>query len=107
APNGQTYRKVTIFITDSVAYAFLSGKINTALDVCPEFHGDVRATDTARCQIDLPGYPPHSDGQRPGSALVNQAGTLKATFPDMQLYVVPLANVDSLGLDQVASTPNM
>jgi hypothetical protein len=107
APNGQPYRQVTIFITDSVAYAFLNGTKNTALDVCPEFHGDVRATDTARCQVDLPSYPINSNGRRPITELIAQASGIKTTYPNMQLYVVALASVDLLGLDEVASTPNM
>jgi hypothetical protein len=107
APDGQAYRHATIFVTDSVADVFLDGQVNSALDVCPEFLGDARARETARCQIDVAGYPASPHGRRPISELIYQSDQIKAASPEIALFVVGLADLDVTGLDQVASAPQL
>lgn len=105
--NGLSYRHVVIYLTDGVANVFLNGDWNYAKDVCPEFGGDERALNTARCQYDQDNYAANPKGERPISAMITQAGKLKKAYDDMQLFVVALANVNPLGLDEVASNPKM
>ncbi|MFN8567559.1 MAG: pilus assembly protein TadG-related protein [Kouleothrix sp.] len=105
--NGQAYRKVVIYMTDGVANVFLNGVTNDARDVCSDLTVTV-ARNTALCQYDVDGYPATASKQRrPISEMINQASILKTTYPDLQLFVVALANVNPLGLDFVASSPNM
>lgn len=109
APNGQDYKPVVIYMTDGVANIFLDSRNtwNFARDICPEYNGDLRALNTPRCQYDpAPGYLPHPTyGKRPISAMIEQAGKMKNTYEDLQLFVVALGQVNVLGLDEVASDP--
>ncbi len=108
-PGAKPYRHAVIYLTDGVANIFLDGTTNYAKDICSEFNGDNRALNTPRCQFDPPpDYLPNaSHGMRPISAMIDQASKMKTKFPDMQLFVIALAQVNPLGLDQVASNPKM
>jgi hypothetical protein len=102
---GLEYRHVVIYMTDGVANIFLNGATNWAKDICPEYNGGSRALNVPRCQFDPPpDYKPHpTNGMRPISSMIHQAGQMKDTFPNLQLFVVAMGQVDTQGLDQIAS----
>ncbi|HET9221628.1 MAG TPA: hypothetical protein VFO07_03955, partial [Roseiflexaceae bacterium] len=100
APNGQPYQHVVIFLTDSVANVFLDGEISHGDDICP---ANVNAPNLVACQIGTT-----ADGRlRPVSAMIEQAQLLKQSRPTLPLYVLAIGVVDTTGMEQVASTPNM
>lgn len=109
AANGQAYKHAVIYMTDGVANLFLHGAVNYAKDICPEYNGDVRALSTPRCQYDPPpDYKPNTQhGMRPITAMIDEAGKMKANISNLQLFVVALGQVDVLGLDEVASDPKL
>jgi hypothetical protein len=100
APNGQAYQHVVIFLTDSVANVFLDGEISFGDDICP---GNVNASNLVACQIGTTA----SGRLRPVSAMIEQAQLLKQSRPTLPLYVLAIGVVDTTGMEQVASTPNM
>jgi len=107
ASNGMAYKPVVIYLTDGVANIFnnASQTTNYASDVCPQYGGDSRALNDVWCQYDKDGYPANSHGRRPISEMIYQAGLMKTANPSMQFFTVGIANVNPLGLDQVATSP--
>jgi len=106
APSGgQEYKHVVIYMTDGVANIFLNGTTNYAKDVCPQYGGDNRAINDAWCQYDKEGYPNNSNGPRPISSMIIEAGKIKTKNPSMQLFTIAVAQVNPLGLDEVATSP--
>jgi hypothetical protein len=109
AANGLSYKHVVIYLTDGVANVFLNGNTNYAKDVCPQYGGDARALNDVWCQYDKtqppPGYPANSNGRRPISEMIYQASLIKDAHPEVQIFTVGLANVNPLGLDEVATSP--
>lgn len=108
-PTDQDYKPVVIYMTDGVANIFLDGATNKATDICPQYGGDSRALSTPSCQYDPPpDYIPNaSHGMRPITAMIDQANKMKDRYSDLQLFVVALGQVNVLGLDQVASDPDL
>jgi len=104
-PGGQDYKHVVIYMTDGVANVFLNGTTNYATDVCSQYHGDNRALNDAWCQYDKEGYKAASNGPRPISAMILEAGKIKTANPEMQLFTIAVAQVNPLGLDEVATSP--
>jgi hypothetical protein len=104
-PGGQEYKHVVIYMTDGVANVFLNGTTNTAKDVCPQYGGDNRAINDAWCQYDKEGYKASPKGPRPISSMIVEAGKIKTKNPNMQLFTIAVAQVNPLGLDEVATSP--
>jgi hypothetical protein len=92
APDGQTYKRVVIFLTDGVANIFRDGSL-------PGYTGNCAgATEVASCNVGtLNGKP------LPITAMGLEADSLKQLA---QIYVIALAGVDETGLKDVASGPN-
>jgi hypothetical protein len=105
--NGQSFKHVVIYMTDGVANIWLNGNMvyNYATDVCPQYGGDSRAINDVWCQYDKQGYPAHSRGPRPISSMIIEAGKIKDKHPEMQFFTVAVAQVNPLGLDEVATSP--
>lgn len=103
--NGDTYKHVVIYMTDGVANVFMNGVTNTAFDVCPQYNKDSRAINDAWCQYDKQEYPKNANGARPISAMILKAAEIKANHPEMQLFTIAVAQVNPLGLDEVATSP--
>jgi Flp pilus assembly protein TadG len=91
APNGQTYRRVSIFLTDGVANIFRDGSAERYTDGC--------GSEIANCNT---GYN-ESGVARPIQAMIDASDALKQFA---QVYVIALAGVDQTGLSSVASGPN-
>jgi Flp pilus assembly protein TadG len=91
APNGLTYRRVTIFLTDGVANVFRNGSIPTYTGSC--------GSEVANCNT---GYT-SSGVAKPIQAMIDESDALKQYA---QVYVIALAGVDATGLSSVASGPN-
>ena len=90
APDGQTYKRVVIFMTDGVANVFRDGTYNSA--------GGCGA-DVASCHVGyMPGGMP-----KPITAMGIEATYLKDLAT---IYVIALADVDETGLKNVASDQN-
>ena len=104
-PGGQDYKHVVIYMTDGVANVFLNGTTNYAKDVCPQYDGDNRAINDAWCQYDKEGYASNPNGPRPISSMILEAGKIKTKNPEMQLFTIAVAQVNPLGLDDVATSP--
>src|SRR5258705_5716876 len=92
-------------MTDGVANVFLNGTLNTATDVCPQYNGDNRAINDAWCQYDKETYTAASNGARSICAMILEAGKIKTANPEMQLFTIAVAQVNPLGLDEVATSP--
>lgn len=93
AADGQTYKRVVIFITDGVANVFRDGTANPDSANC--------GADVATCQV---GYTTSSPPKpKPITAMGLEADSLKQLAT---IYVIALADVDETGLKNVASDPN-
>src|SRR6185436_11139371 len=93
APDGQTYKRVVIFLTDGVANIFRDGSP-------PSYTGNCvgSSSEVASCNV---GY---TNGKpMPITAMGLEADSLKQLA---QVYVIGLAGVDETGLKDVASGPN-
>jgi Putative Flp pilus-assembly TadE/G-like len=91
-PNtGETYRRVTIFLTDGVANIRRDGEAQKYTGSC--------GSEIASCNT---GYETNGE-PRPIAAMGIEATTLKQYS---QIYVIALAGVDETGLSNVASGPN-
>jgi hypothetical protein len=89
--NGQTYRRVAIFLTDGVANVFRDGSTERYTDGC--------GSEIANCNT---GYT--SGGvAKPIQAMIDGSDALKQFA---QVYVIALAGVDETGLPSVAQAPN-
>lgn len=103
APNGQSYRRVVVYLTDGVANVFLDGSGNSARDNCGDRTVNAARNTADPCQIGTT-----ASGQlRPITAMIDQANQLKRADTSVQLYVIALAGVATDGLLQVASSPSM
>src|SRR5262245_24739697 len=92
SPSGQTYRRVSIFLTDGVANIFRDGSAERYSGQC------TNGSEIANCNVgDLNGVP------KPIDAMINASDSLKQYA---QVYVIALAGVDETGLPSVASAPN-
>jgi hypothetical protein len=92
ALDGQTYKRVVIFLTDGVANINRDGG-------APSYSGSCSgATEVASCNV---GY--NNGKAMPITAMGLEADSLKQLG---QIYVIALAGVDETGLKDVASAPN-
>src|SRR5262249_43641184 len=92
APNGQDYKRVSIFLTDGVANIFRDGGAPTYSGSC--------GSEIASCNV---GYT--TGGQaKPVTAMLLESDGLKQVVDTV--YVIALAGVDETGLKSVASAPN-
>jgi plastocyanin len=95
APNGLAYKRVAIFLTDSVANVFLDGEVNNGTGGCSPPGG----YDIGACQVGVA----TGGRSRPITAMVEQADALKQLA---HIYAIALAGVDETGLASVASAPS-
>jgi hypothetical protein len=91
AADGQTYKRVVIFLTDGVANVFRDGSLPSYDNGC--------GPDIASCNV---GYTTNGVA-KPITAMGSEADSLKQLAT---IYVIALANVDDTGLTNVASAPN-
>jgi Flp pilus assembly protein TadG len=91
APNGQTYRRVSIFLSDGVANIFRDGSQQNYQAPC--------GPDVASCNT---GYTT-SGVAKPIQAMIDASDSLKQFA---QVYVIALADVDETAFPSVASGPN-
>ena len=90
APDGQTYKRVVIFITDGVANVYRDGTQDNGDGSC--------GSEVASCHVGYINGKPKAI-----TAMGLEADSLKQLAP---IYVIALANVDETGLKDVASAPN-
>lgn len=104
APDGRTYRRATIYLTDGVANVFLkSGESNIARDVCNNMNYNQALNTVIPCQWGVTS----SGVRRPVQEMVYQASIVKKNNVGIQLFTIALAGVDSRGLPMVASDRSM
>jgi hypothetical protein len=103
APNGADYKPVVIYFTDGVANYFLDGTENTARDICLSMSEAAALTTADPCQIGTTA----SGKERPISAMITVANTMKADVKGLSIYVIGLAQAPATGLPRVANTPSM
>lgn len=103
APNGIEYKQVVIFMTDGVANIFLNGQTNTARDICGHMPSPQAVSTADPCQLGVT----NNGTLRPITAMIDQASQMKQEQPGIDIYTIGLAQVDSTGLSEVASQPDM
>jgi hypothetical protein len=112
APNGQPYIPRVIFLTDGVANHFLNaagnpagfGWYNDARDN-PACQNRWDLSVAAECQVGTTNTTPSI--LRPINAMVNEADEIKQiNGGNLQLYVIAIADFNTLGLPNVASQPS-
>lgn len=91
APDGQTYKRVVIFITDGVANVFRDGSMQAYDKPC--------GSEIATCNV---GYTTNGV-PKPITAMALEAESIRQLAT---VYVIALAGVDETGLKDVASAPN-
>jgi hypothetical protein len=91
APDGQTYKRVVIFMTDGVANVFRDGSLPT--------YGSNCGSEIATCNV---GYTTGGKA-KPITAMAAEADNIKQLAT---VYVIALAGVDETGLKDVASAQN-
>lgn len=91
APDGQTYKRVVIFITDGVA--------NINRDGSAPSYGSNCGSEIATCNV---GYTTNGV-PKPITAMALEAESIRQLAT---VYVIALAGVDETGLKDVASAPN-
>jgi hypothetical protein len=103
APNGADYKPVVIYLTDGVANYFLDGTANTARDICSSISAAAALNTADPCQLGTTA----GGTERPITAMVTIANTMKANVNGISIYAVGLAQVPSVGLPRVANDPSM
>jgi len=103
APNGADYKPVVIYLTDGVANYFLNGTENTARDICSSMSVAQALTTADPCQLGTTA----SGVERPISAMITIANTMKANVDGISIYAIGLAQVPQTGLPRVANDSSM
>src|SRR5258706_13622733 len=96
APNGADYKPVVIYFTDGVANYFLDGTENTARDICASMSEAQALTTADPCQIGTTAAP--NSKERPISAMITVANTMKSNINGISIYAIGLAQVPQTGL---------
>ncbi len=101
APDGRTYKRVVIYLTDGVANIFLDGNVNDARDICGNMSPN-QARNTPYCQIGV-----MSNGvERPITAMISQAQKIRNLDDSTAIYALAVGPVPPDGLALVANGDN-
>jgi hypothetical protein len=115
APDGRTYKKVVLLLTDGVANYYLEPdppgngaytvngvNVGWSNDAQDQPNCGVRKSEDVNCQVGFASTTSNAQLPRPLTAMANQGASLQK---DSNVYVIALAGVDDTGLDQVSSQP--